>query len=129
MTITNQTNPVGSNYESKRSPVFISQKDGGLFGKSKKIFTSTRLTKIENNPSKYRKEVFQHTSAKENTGSTIQIGTVVDGKLQLNSAADIGNAVSEDSFRLQVEAQIKTQTKDAEGQIKKLINLPFLISL
>jgi len=120
MTITNQTNPVGSNYESKRSPVFISQKDGGLFGKSKKIFTSTRLTKIENNPSKYRKEVFQHSSA--SGGNSIQIGTVVDGKLELNSAVEYGEALSEDSFRLQVEAQIKNQTRDAEKQIKNKIN-------
>ena len=119
-TVTNQINPVGSNYESKRSAVFISQKDGGLFGKSKKIFTSTRLTKTTNNPPTYRKEVFQHSSA--SGGSSTQIGTVVDGKLELNAAAEIGNAVSEDSFRLQVEAQIKTQTKDAEGQIKKLVN-------
>ena len=120
MTITNQTNPVGSNYESKRSPVFISQKDGGLFGKSKKIFTSTRLTKIESNPSKYRKEVFQHSSA--SGGNSTQIGTVVDGKLVLNSAVEYGEAFSEDSFRLQVEAQIKNQTRDAEKQIKNKIN-------
>ena len=119
-TVTNQINPVGSNYESKRSAVFISQKDGGLFGKSKKIFTSTRLTKTTNNPPTYRKEVFQHSSA--SGGSSTQIGTVVDGKLELNAAAEIGNAVSEDSFRLQVEAQIKNQTKDAEKQIKKLVN-------
>ena len=120
MTITNQTNPVGSNYESKRSPVFISQKDGGLFGKSKKIFTSTRLTKIESNPSKYRKEIFQHSSA--SGGNSTQIGTVVDGKLVLNSAVEYGEAFSEDSFRLQVEAQIKNQTRDAEKQIEKKIN-------
>ena len=119
-TVTNQINPVGSNYESKRSAVFISQKDGGLFGKDKKIFTSTRLTKTTNNPPTYRKEVFQHSSA--SGGSSTQIGTVVDGKLELNAAAEIGNAVSEDSFRLQVEAQIKNQTKDAEKQIKKLVN-------
>ena len=119
-TVTNQINPVGSNYESKRSAVFISQKDGGLFGKDKKIFTSTRLTKTTNNPPTYRKEVFQHSSA--SGGSSTQIGTVVDGKLELNAAAEIGNAVSEDSFRLQVEAQIKNQTKDAEKQIKKKIN-------
>ena len=119
-TITNQTNPVGSNYTSKRSVVFIAQKDGGLFGKSEKIYTSTRLTKITNNPPTYRKEVFQHDSP--SGGNSIQIGTVVDGKLVLNSAVEYGNAVSEDSFKLQVEAQIKTQTKDAEGQIKAKIN-------
>ena len=122
MTITNQTNPIGSNYESKRSAVFISQKDGGLFGKSKKIYTSTRLTKISETPgpNQYRVEVFQHDSP--SGGNTIQIGTVVNGKLELNASADIGNAVSEDTFRLQVEAQIKNQKKDAEKQIKDKIN-------
>ena len=122
MTITNQTNPVGSSYESKRSAVFIAQKDGGLFGKSKKIYTSTRLTKISNlpGPNQYRVEVFQHDSP--SGGNTIQIGTVENGKLVLNSSVDYGNAVSEDSFRLQVEAQIKNQKKDAEKQIKDKIN-------
>ena len=38
MTITNQTNKVGTVYNSKISPVYIPQKDGGLFGKSKKTF-------------------------------------------------------------------------------------------
>ena len=122
MTITNQTNPIGSNYESKRSTVFISQKDGGLFGKSEKIYTSTRLTKISNTPgpNQYRVEVFQHTSP--SGGSSTQIGTVVDGKLVLNSAVEYGNAFSEDSFRLQVEAQIKNQKKDAEKQIKNKVS-------
>ena len=122
MTITNQTNPIGSSYESKRSAVFISQKDGGLFGKSKKIYTSTRLTKISETPgpNQYRVEVYQHDSP--SGGSSIQIGTVVNGKLELNASADIGNAVSEDTFRLQVEAQIKNQKKDAEKQIKDKIN-------
>ena len=122
MTITNQTNPIGSNYESKRSAVFISQKDGGLFGKSKKIYTSTRLTKISETPgpNQYRVEVFQHDSP--SGGNSIQIGTVVNGKLELNASSDIGNAVSEDTFRLQVEAQIKNQKKDAEKQIKDKIN-------
>jgi hypothetical protein len=122
MTITNQTNPIGSNYESKRSAVFIAQKDGGLFGKSEKIYTSTRLTKISNTPgpNQYRVEVFQHDSP--SGGNSTQIGTVVDGKLVLNSAVDYGNAFSEDSFRLQVEAQIKNQKKDAEKQIKDKLN-------
>ena len=122
MTITNQTNPIGSNYESDRSVVFIAQKDGGFFGKSKKIYTSTRLTKISETPgpNQYRVEVFQHDSP--SGGNSTQIGTVVDGKLVLNSAVDYGNAVSEDTFRLQVEAQIKNQKKDAEKQIKDKIN-------
>ena len=55
MTITNQTNPVGSRYESKKSVIFVPQKDGGLFGKSEKIYTTLRLTKTGINPSVYRK--------------------------------------------------------------------------
>ena len=127
MTITNQTNPVGSNYESDRSVVFISQKDGGLFGKSKKTYTSTRLTKTSNlpGPNQYRVEVFQHDSP--SGGNSTQIGTVVNGKLELNAAADIGNAVSEDSFRLQVEAQIKNQKKNAQEKIKSKVSTDYLI--
>ena len=58
MTITNQTNPIGSRYESAKSPVFVPQKDGGLFGKSEKIYTTLRLTKTGINPSVYRKEIY-----------------------------------------------------------------------
>tara|TARA_B100002019_G_scaffold244324_1_gene221263 strand:+ start:355 stop:1857 length:1503 start_codon:yes stop_codon:yes gene_type:complete len=122
MTITNQTNPIGSIFESDRSVVYISQKDGGLFGKSEKIYTSTRLTKISNTPgpNQYRVEVFQHSNP--SGGNTTQIGTVVDGRLVLNSAVEYGNAFSEDSFKLQVEAQIKNQKKNAEKKIKNKVS-------
>ena len=120
MTITNQTNPVGSRYESKKSPVIVPQKDGGLFGKSEKIYTTLRLTKTGNNPSVYRKEIYQHEGAKDG-GNITQIGTVEDGVVVLNSQVDYGNA-EEEVFLGAVTLQIKNQTKDAEKQIKKKIN-------
>ena len=121
MTITNQTNPVGSRYESKKSVVFVPQKDGGLFGKSEKIYTTLRLTKTGINPSVYRKEIYQHESAKDG-GNITQIGTVdEDGIVVLNSQADYGNA-EEEVFLGAVTLQIKNQTKDAEKQIKNKIN-------
>ena len=121
MTITNQTNPVGSRYESKKSPVIVPQKDGGLFGKSEKIYTTLRLTKTGNNPSVYRKEIYQHEGAKDG-GNITQIGTVDEnGTVVLNSQVDYGNA-EEEVFLGAVTLQIKNQTKDAEKQIKDKIN-------
>ena len=120
MTITNQTNPVGSRYESKKSVVFVPQKDGGLFGKSEKIYTTLRLTKTTNNPPTYRKEIYQHESA--SGGNITQIGTVDEsGIVVLNSQVDYGNA-EEEVFLGAVTLQIKNQTKDAEKQIKKKVN-------
>ena len=120
MTITNQTNPVGSRYESKKSVVFVPQKDGGLFGKSEKIYTTLRLTKTTNNPPTYRKEIYQHESA--SGGNITQIGTVDEsGIVVLNSQVDYGNAEEED-FLGAVTLQIKNQTKDAEKQIKDKVN-------
>ena len=121
MTITNQTNPIGSRYESAKSPVFVPQKDGGLFGKSEKIYTTLRLTKTGINPSVYRKEIYQHESAKDG-GNITQIGTVDEnGTVVLNSQVDYGNA-EEEVFLGAVTLQIKNQTKDAEKQIKNKIN-------
>jgi len=120
MTITNQTNPVGSRYESKKSVVFVPQKDGGLFGKSEKIYTTLRLTKTTNNPPTYRKEIYQHESA--SGGNITQIGTVDEsGIVVLNSQVDYGNA-EEEVFLGAVTLQIKNQTKDAEKQIKDKVN-------
>jgi len=120
MTITNQTNPVGSRYESKKSVVFVPQKDGGLFGKSEKIYTTLRLTKATNNPPTYRKEIYQHESA--SGGNITQIGTVDEsGIVVLNSQVDYGNA-EEEVFLGAVTLQIKNQTKDAEKQIKDKVN-------
>ena len=122
MTITNQTNPVGSRYESKKSVVFVPQKDGGLFGKSEKIYTTLRLTKVSQTPgpNQYRKEIYQHESA--SGGNITQIGTVDEsGIVVLNSQVDYGNA-EEEVFLGAVTLQIKNQTKDAEKQIKDKVN-------
>ena len=119
-TVTNQINPVGSKYSSKRSPVFVPQEGTGRTKRKEKIYTSIILTKTTNNPPTYRKEVYQHSKA--SGGNTTQIGTYDDnGKLVFNAAADFGGA-TENSFRTAVNNQVKNQTKDAEKQIKKLVN-------
>ena len=123
MTITNQTNPVGSRYESKKSVVFVPQKDGGLFGKNEKIYTTLRLTKVSQTPgpNQYRKEIYQHEGAGDG-GNITQIGTVDEnGIVVLNSQVDYGNA-EEEVFLGAVTLQIKNQTKDAETQIKNKVS-------
>ena len=72
-TITNQTNPVGSSYTSEKSMILAPREGNPLI--QERSFTTLRLTKIENNPSKYRKELFQHESAKDE-GNVVQIGIV-----------------------------------------------------
>ena len=122
MTITNQTNKVGTVYNSKLSPVYIPQKDGGLFGKSEKIFTSLRVTKVSNipGPNQYKTEIIQHKDAV--SSSSVLIGEVKNGKVVLNDNADIGNAQNEDVFALTVQAQVKNQKKDVEKQIKNKVS-------
>ena len=122
MTITNQTNKVGTVYNSKISPVYIPQKDGGLFGKSKKTFTSLKVTKISNTPgpNQYKTEVIQHKDAV--SSSSVLIGEVKNGKVVLNENADIGNAESEFAFAITVQGQVKNQKKDIEKQIKDKVN-------
>ena len=80
MTITNQTNPVGSSYTSKKSYIAV-PREGNIFIKET-TFTTLRLTKTTNNPPTYRKEIFQHESAKDQ-GNVVQIG-VVNDKEKLN---------------------------------------------
>ena len=120
--MTNQTDKVGTVYNSKISPVYIPQKDGGFFGKSKKTFTSLRVTKISETPgpNQYRVEVFQHKDAV--SSSSVLIGEVKNGKVVLNENADIGNAQNEDVFALTVQAQVKNQKKDVEKQIKNKVS-------
>ena len=119
MTITNQTNPIGSSYTSKKSRI-LAPREGNLLVQETS-FTTLRLTKTSNNPPTYRKEVFQHASAKDE-GNVVQIGVVKDdGKIEFNSQLDTGKA-NEEFFKRQIEKQVKTQTIDAEKQIKKLIN-------
>ena len=118
-TITNQTNPVGSSYTSEKSMILAPREGNPLI--QERSFTTLRLTKIENNPSKYRKELFQHESAKDE-GNVVQIGIVNEkGEVEFNSQLDTGGA-NEEFFKKRIEKQIKTQTKDVEKQIKTKIN-------
>ena len=119
MTITNQTNPIGSSYTSKKSRI-LAPREGNLFVQETS-FTTLRLTKTGNNPSTYRKEIFQHESAKDQ-GNVVQIGVVNDkGEIEFNSQLDTGKA-NEEFFKERIQKQLKTQTKDAEKQIKDKIN-------
>ena len=119
MTITNQTNPVGSSYTSKKSYIAV-PREGNIFIKET-TFTTLRLTKTTNNPPTYRKEIFQHSSAKDE-GNVVQIGVVNDkGEIEFNSQLDTGNG-NEDLMKEQIQKQLKTQTKDAEKQIKDKVN-------
>ena len=118
-TVSNQINPVGSRYESKKSRI-LAPREGNLLIQETS-FTTLRLTKTSNNPPTYRKEVFQHESAKDG-GNIVQIGVVKDdGKIEFNSQLDTGKA-NEELFKKQIEKQVKTQTNDAESKIKKLVN-------
>ena len=119
MTITNQTNPVGSSYTSKKSYIAV-PREGNLFIKET-TFTTLRLTKTTNNPPTYRKEIFQHESAKDQ-GNVVQIGVVNDkGEIEFNSQLDTGNG-NEELMKEQIQKQLKTQTKDAEKQIRDKVN-------
>ena len=123
MTITNQTNKVGTSYTSKMSTVFVPQKDVGFLGKVKKTktFTSLRVTKVSNlpGPDQYKTEVIQHKDAKKS--SSVVIGEVKNGSLVLNENVDLANA-KEDVFIERVENQIKNQKKDVEKQIKNKVS-------
>ena len=121
MTITNQTNPVGSSYTSKKSRI-LAPRGGNLFVQETS-FTTLRLTKTGNNPSTYRREIFQHSSAKDE-GNVVQIGIVNDsGQIEFNQGIDFKNT-EKDTFKKLVQRKglIKTQTRDAEKQIKNKVN-------
>ena len=75
MTITNQTNPVGTQYDSDKSLIRVPRKGNPFVVEN--TFTTTRLTKISNFPIKYKREIFQHSSGKDG-GNTVQIGIVND---------------------------------------------------
>ena len=119
MTITNQVNPVGSSYTSKKSYVAV-PREGNIFIKET-TYTTLRLTKTTNNPPTYRKEIFQHSSAKDE-GNVVQIGTVNEqGEIEFNSQLDTGNG-NEELMKEQIQKQVKTQTKDVEKQIRDKVN-------
>ena len=119
MTITNQVNPVGSSYTSKKSYIAV-PREGNIFIKET-TYTTLRLTKTTNNPPTYRKEIFQHSSAKDE-GNVVQIGIVNEkGEIEFNSQLDTGNG-NEELMKKQIQKQIKTQTKDVEKQIRDKVN-------
>ena len=119
MTITNQVNPEGSSYTSKKSYVAV-PREGNIFIKET-TYTTLRLTKTTNNPPTYRKEIFQHSSAKDE-GNVVQIGTINEqGEIEFNSQLDTGNG-NEELMKEQIQKQVKTQTKDVEKQIRDKVN-------
>ena len=119
MTITNQVNPVGSTYESDKSLIRVPRKGNPFVVEN--TFTTTRLTKTSNNPPTYRKEIFQHSSAKDG-GNVVQIGTVNDqGEIEFNSQLDFGRG-NEELMKEQIQKQLKTQTKNAEKKISNKVS-------
>ena len=119
MTITNQTNPVGTQYESDKSLIRVPRKGNPFVVEN--TFTTTRLTKTSNNPPTYRKEIFQHSSAKDG-GNVVQIGTVNDqGEIEFNSQLDFGRG-NEELMKEQIQKQLKTQTKNAEKKISNKVS-------
>ena len=118
MTITNQTNPVGTQYESDKSLIRVPRKGNPFVVEN--TFTTTRLTKISNFPIKYKREIFQHSSAKDG-GNVVQIGTVNDqGEIEFNSQLDFGRG-NEELMKKQIQKQLKTQTKNAEEKISNKV--------
>ena len=123
MTITNQINPVGSEYISKKSQIIV-PKEGitGLESFTKeRIYTSLRLTKTTNNPPTYTKEIVQHPNAKSDSYTVIAKENKDTGKFDFNLGTDYKNT-DEEAFKKLVTNQTKIQTKDAEKQIKNKIN-------
>jgi hypothetical protein len=119
MTITNQVNPVGSTYESDKSLIRVPRKGNPFVVEN--TFTTTRLTKTTNNPPTYRKEIFQHESAKDG-GNVVQIGIVNDrGEIEFNSQLDFGRG-DEELMKKQIQKQLKNQTKNAEEKISNKVS-------
>ena len=110
MTITNQVNPVGSSYTSKKSYVAV-PREGNPFIKET-TFTTLRLTKTTNNPPTYRKEIFQHSSAKDE-GNVVQIGTInEDGDIEFNTQLDSGNG-NEELMKEQIQKDLQNMMNNA----------------
>ena len=119
MTITNQINPVGSTYESDKSLIRVPRK-GNIFI-IENTYTNLRLTKTSNNPPTYKKEVFQHSSAKDG-GNVVQIGIVNDkGEIEFNSQLDTGRG-NENLMKEGIQKQLKNQIKNAESKISNKVS-------
>ena len=118
-TVTNKTNQVGSIYESKKSLIKVPRKGNPFLVET--TYTSLRLTKTSNNPPTYRKEIFQHSSAGDG-GNSVQIGIVNDkGEIEFNSQLDFGKG-DEQLMKEQIQKQVKSQTIDAQKQLKKKVS-------
>ena len=123
-TVTNKTNQIGSVYESKKSLIRVPRKGNPFLVET--TYTSIRLTKTSNNPPTYRKEIFQHSSAGDG-GNTVQIGIVNDkGEIEFNSQLDFGRG-DEQLMKEQIQKQLKSQTIDAQKQIKKKAREDFIL--
>ena len=126
MTITNQTNPVGTSHLSKKIGVIVPQQ--GITENFERIYTSVRLTKKTNNPPTYTKEIVQYPNATSGSYTVIAKENLdKNGKgtneFTFNEGVDFKNT-EKDTFKKLVQRKglIKSQTKDAEKQIKKKIN-------
>ena len=126
MTITNQTNPVGTSHLSKKIGVVVPQQ--GITENFERIYTSVRLTKKTNNPPTYTKEIVQYPNATSGSYTVIAKENLdKNGKgtneFTFNEGVDFKNT-EKDTFKKLVQRKglIKSQTKDAEKQIKKKIN-------
>ena len=126
MTITNQINPVGTSHLSKKIGVIVPQQ--GITENFERIYTSVRLTKKTNNPPTYTKEIVQYPNATSGSYTVIAKENLdKNGKgtneFTFNEGVDFKNT-EKDTFKKLVQRKglIKSQTKDAEKQIKKKIN-------
>ena len=126
MTITNQTNPVGTSHLSKKIGVVVPQQ--GITENFERIYTSVRLTKKTNNPPTYTKEIVQYPNATSGSYTVIAKENLdKNGKgtneFTFNEGIDFKNT-EKDTFKKLVQRKglIKSQTRDAEKQIKKKVN-------
>ena len=124
MTITNQTNPVGTTHTSKKSQIIVPKKDiTGLESATKeKIYTAVTLTRSNNYPPKYRQQIIQYSDAKSKSYSVIATKNEDTGEFDfIDNNIDFKNT-DQNAFKKLVVDQTKTQKKDAEKQIKNKVN-------
>ena len=124
MTITNQSNPIGTTHTSKKSQIIV-PKEGitGLESSTKeKIYTAVTLTRSSNNPPKYRQQIIQYNDAKSKSYSVIATKNEDTGEFDfIDNNVDFKNT-DQGAFKKLVVDQTKTQKKDAEKQIKNKVN-------
>ena len=124
MTITNQTNPIGTTHTSKKSQITVPKETISGSGRTQatKIYTAVTLTKSSNFPPKYRQQIIQYNDAKSKSYSVIATKNEDTGEFDfIDSNIDFKNT-DQDAFKKLVVGQTKTQKKDAEGEIEKLVN-------